>query len=239
MSFHIPKRGHKTGKWVENIPRMYNQIMKKITFFLMLALLLSSCDLWKVAPQPFPIQSPVPTFTPAIITATPFIIPPPGLDFSPTPSGVITLTATPLPATVTAAPPTSTATEPTVQAVAVDILGCNTSIDITHGMGEVTNAYVTIKNIGNVDLPNTCALLRAIDEDREHPDKEVCATNLPAQYQVTQKLTVDSQYQTDTIIQVDVTSNGAILIRVDKQSCRDISLIGGAPSDTGVVKPIQ
>ena len=106
-------------------------------------------------------------------------------------------------------------------------------------MGQVTNAYVTIKNTGNVDLLNACALLRAIDEDREHPDKEVCVTNLPAQYQVTQKLTVDSQYQADTIIQVDVTSNGIILLRVDKQSCRDISLIGGAPTDTGVVKPLQ
>ena len=61
-----------------------------------------------------------------------------------------------------------------MQSVAVDILGCNTSIDITHGMGEVTNAYVTVKNTGMVDLPNTCALLRAIDEDREHPDKKVC-----------------------------------------------------------------
>ncbi len=213
--------------------------MKKIPFFLILALLLSSCDLWKVAPQPFPIQSPVPTFTPAIITATPFIILPPGLDFSPTPSGIIPLTPTPLPSTVTAEPPTQTATQPIVQAVAVDILGCNTSLDISHGMGEVTNAYVTIKNTGNVDLPNACALLRAIDEDREHPDKEVCVTNLPAQYQVTQKLTVDSQYQADTIIQVDVTSNGTILLRVDKQSCRDISLIGGTPTDTGVVKPLQ
>lgn len=106
-------------------------------------------------------------------------------------------------------------------------------------MGEVTNAYVLIKNTGTVDLPNTCGLLRAIDEGREHPDKKVCATNLPAQNQVTLKLTVDSTYQKDTIIQVDVTSNDAILMRVDKQSCRDISLFGGVPSDVGVVKPIQ
>jgi hypothetical protein len=121
----------------------------------------------------------------------------------------------------------------------MDILGCNTSIDITHGMGEVTNAYVTVKNIGNVDLPNTCALLRAIDEGREHPDKEVCVPNLPVQNQVTLKLTVDSTYNKDTIIQVDASSNGAILLRLDKQSCTDIGLFGGAPSDVGVVKPIE
>jgi hypothetical protein len=124
--------------------------------------------------------------------------------------------------------------------VAVDILGCNTSIDITHGMGEVTNAYVTVKNTGTVDLPNTCALLRAIDEeDREHPDKKVCVANLPVRNQVTLKLTVDSVYQQNTVIQVDTSSNDVLLLRVDKPSCTDIGLFGGAPSDVGVIKPIK
>lgn len=106
------------------------------------------------------------------------------------------------------------------------------------GMGEVTNAYVRIKNNGTIDLQNTCGFLRAIDEGREHPDKKVCVSNLPIQHQVTLKLTVDSTYKQDTIIQVDVTSNDNILLRVDKHSCRDIGLFGGTPSDVGVVKPI-
>lgn len=106
-------------------------------------------------------------------------------------------------------------------------------------MGEVTNAYVTVKNTGTADLPNACALLRAIDEDREHPDKKICVSNLPAQNQVTFKLTVDSAYKQDTIIQVDALSNDAVILRVDKQSCRNISLFGGKPSDVGIVKPIQ
>jgi len=105
-------------------------------------------------------------------------------------------------------------------------------------MGEVTNAFVTVINNGTIDLPNTCALLRAIDEDREHPDKKNCVANLPAQHQVTLKLTVDSQYKVDTVIQVDVTSNDVTLLRLDKQSCRDIGLFGGAPSDVGQIKPI-
>jgi hypothetical protein len=126
-----------------------------------------------------------------------------------------------------------------VQSVAVDILGCNTSIDITHGMGEVTNAYVTVKNTGTVDLPNTCALLRAIDEDRVHPDKQKCVVNLPVQSQVTLKLTVDSTYKQNTIIQVDTSSNDVLLLRIDKPSCADIGLFGGAPSDIGVIKPIK
>ena len=106
-------------------------------------------------------------------------------------------------------------------------------------MGEVTNAYVTVKNTGNVTLPNTCALLRAIDEDREHPDKKVCVSNLPIQHQVTLKLTVDSAYQQDTAIQVDASSNEILLLRVDKASCTDIGLFGGEPDDAGIVKPIE
>jgi hypothetical protein len=224
--------------------------MKKIITFIILAFLMGACDTWGVQPQPFPVWTPIPSRTPGVVTATPIILAPPFTQTN-TPNVVVitpvtvtlTNTDTPSPtATLVTIFPTDTPTVPTitpVQSVAVDILGCNTSIDITHGMGEVTNAYVTVKNTGNVDLPNTCALLRAIDEDREHPDKKKCVTNLPAQYQVTLKLTVDSAYKQDTIIQVDASSNDIILLRVDKQSCTDIGLFGGAPSDVGVIQPIQ
>ena len=185
-------------------------------------------------------------FTPGIITPTPFIIPPPVFVNTETPSSNVTvispvtaeITFTPTPTTTfTPIPPTETFTPSPIQSVNLAILGCNTSIDITHGMGEVTNAFVTVINNGTIDLPNACAILRAIDEDREHPDKKICVTNLPSQQQVSLKLTVDSQYKVDTIIQIDVTSNEITLLRLDKQSCRDISLFGGAPSDIGVIKP--
>lgn len=223
--------------------------MKKISALLVFIFILTACDTWGVAPQPFPVWTVIPSRTPSIVTATPIII---TLPFTETAiPGVtvivpVTLTNTETPSptpTSTLIPPTETSTpipiSTAVQSVAVDILGCNTSIDIAHGMGEVTNAYVTVKNTGTVDLPNTCALLRAIDEDREHPDKKVCVTNLPLQNQVTLKLTVDSAYKKDTIIQVDTTSNDVILLRVDKPSCTDIGLFGGAPSDVGVIKPIE
>ncbi len=220
--------------------------MKKIFTFIILTFLIGACDTWGVQPQPFPVWTPIPSRTPGVVTATPIIIAPPFTETATASVIVITPvtvtlanTATPSPtATLVTILPTDTPTIASVQSVAVDILGCNTSIDITHGMGEVTNAYVTVKNTGTVDLPNTCALLRAIDEDREHPDKKKCVTNLPTQYQVTFKLTVDSAYKKDTIIQVDVSSNDALLLRVDKPSCTDIGLFGGAPSDVGVVKPI-
>ena len=221
--------------------------MKKITVLALLAFIVSACDIWGAQPQPFPVWTAIPTRTPAVITATPVILAPPFTQ-PPTPGAIIitpvtvTLTFTETPsstATVATIPPSETPTTAPVQSITADVLGCNTSIDITHGMGEVTNAYVTMKNTGTVDLPNTCALLRAIDEDREHPDKQVCVTNLPSQYQVTLKLTVDSAYKQDTVIQVDVSSNGTLLLRVDKPSCTDIGLFGGAPPDVGVIKPIQ
>lgn len=217
--------------------------MKK-TLSILFLLFLTACDSWGVPPQPFPVWSPVPSSTPSIFTATPLIIPPPGTI---TPAVTIisqvteTASQTPPPSsTVTLAQPTQTFTQAPIQSVGIDILGCNTGIDILNGMGEVTNAYVTIKNTGTVDLPNTCGFLRAIDEsNRAHPDKEVCVPNLPAQNQVILKLTVDSTYQQSTIIQVDALSNDVVLLRIDRQSCRDISLFGGAPSNVGIIQPIQ
>ena len=220
--------------------------MKRYPVILLLGLLLTSCDIWGIAPQPFPVLTPPPTNTPPIFTATPLIIPPPTLNFTVTP--VITSSIPTLVTNTETASPTTSATPgsalPTdtlipVQSVAVEILGCNTSIDIMNGMGEVTNAYVIVKNTGTVDLPNTCGLLRANDEGREHPDKKSCIANLPVQNQVTLKLTVDSTYKENTVTQVDALSNDAVLLRIDKQSCRDIQLIGGVPADVGVVRPIQ
>jgi hypothetical protein len=202
--------------------------MKKIFLLFLLMTCLTSCSP-SVSPQPFPVWTVISTRTPSIITATPNVL-------LPTISIIATNTPTStLIPTETAIPLTSTP----VQAVQVDILGCNTDIDIVHSMGEVTNAYVTVKNTGTIELPNTCSLLRAIDEDREHPDKRACVTNLPVQNQVTFKLTVDSAYQEDTIIQVDTLSNGVLILRVDKHSCRDIGLFGGTPPDIGVVKKTQ
>lgn len=224
--------------------RGYNSRMKKKLALMFFAFALGACDVWGAQPQPFPVWTPIPTRTPGIVTPTPII-----LTLTSSATTVVTViipvtvtstfTETPSPTATVTTTPSETPTATPVQSLSADILGCNTSLDITHGMGEVTNAYVIIKNTGAVDLPNTCALLRALDEDREHPDKKVCIPNLPAQYQVTLKLTVDSAYKKDTLIQADVSSNDVLILRVDKPSCTDISLFGGAPSDLGVIKPIE
>ena len=218
--------------------------MKKLISWLLLSFALAACDTWGSPPQPFPVWTPIPSQTPSIVTATPLILLPPFIVTTiPTTTQLVSVsqtnTETPSPTnTLEPVPPTQSFTPSPVQSVMVDILGCNTSLDIRNGMGEVTNAYVTIKNNGTVDLPNTCALLRAVDEDREHPDKKRCVELLPAQSQVNLKLTVDSQYKVDTIIQVDITTNDAILLRADQQSCKDIGLFGGEPPNIGVIKPM-
>ena len=220
--------------------------MKKVFGMLLLMLLLAGCDAWNVAPQPFPVWTPIPTRTPGVVTVTPLILIPSMTASSTVTFLPFTVTFTPESPTVTntviALPVTDTFTPPPTPftAVQIDILGCNTGLDVTHGMGEVTNAYVVLKNTGTVDLPNACALLRAADEDRVHPDKTKCVDMLPAGFQVTLKLTVDSVYQVDTVIQVDASSNSSLLLRVDRPSCTDIDLsAGGAPLDVGVVKPIS
>jgi hypothetical protein len=207
--------------------------MNRLMLFSFIALVLTGCEVWTVNPQPFPVWTAIPSRTPGVVTATPLIIIP-------------TMTASQLPGTPVGPgetpsatlPPTVTNTSTPYQEIKVIILGCNTGIDFSHGMGEVTNAYITLQNTGTLDLPDSCGLLRAIDEDREHPDKKRCVENLPAGYQVTLKLTVDSAYQEDTVIQVDASSGGQLLLREDQPSCRDIDIIGPIPGDIGVVKPI-
>ena len=222
--------------------------MKKISSFLLMTFLLTACGDWNVAPQPFPVWTAIPSRTPGILSPTPIILIP-TMTASPTP-GVVPITpitpTTPadVPPTFTFTPPVTetasvTATVPPFQAMQVGIIGCNTGLDISHGMGEVTNAYVILKNTGNVDLPNACGLLRAVVEYRVHPDKTKCVDNLPAGYQVTLKLTVDSTFQESTIIQVDASSNDTLLLRVDKQSCTNLDIVGSViPGDVGVIKPI-
>ncbi|MCC7119430.1 MAG: hypothetical protein IT310_12970 [Anaerolineales bacterium] len=204
--------------------------MRKISITLF-SFLIAACS---PAIAPLPAWTAFATGTPNIVTATPLA------PLSATPL-IFTLPFTPTPATATpsiTATDTAQATSSPFQAVTIDILGCDTSLDVLHGMGEVTNAYVTVKNIGTTDLPNACALLRAIDEDREHPDKKACVPNLPVQNQTTFKLTVDTAYKQDTIIQVDALSNDTVILRVDQQACKNISLFGGAPGDVGIIKPI-
>ena len=217
--------------------------MKKLVPILLLTTLLASCNGWVL--QPLPNNPPTPflpfTQTPSIFTSTPVVI---GVTATPgiaTPTASVTLSAFP---SVTSSPTgsiISTLTNTNVPvagaALTITVLGCNTSIDITHGMGEVTNAYVTLKNIGDVDLTKIRATLFARDPGAQvHPDTTVELTSLSIGYQVTIKLTVDSTYQQETPIQIEVTSNQFVFPREGSASCRDIGLL--APNPGGLRTPI-
>lgn len=219
--------------------------MKKLFIVILSAFVVSSCNGWPFQISPYNPPTPFlpPTQTPLIVSPTPVVIG--AATSTPQVSTPIFASATPFPIfTLTNTPffpptdmPTSTATVLVpVAAVGVEVLGCNTSIDITHGMGEVTNAFVTLRNTGNVDLTNIRATLVALDEGREHPDKTVEIAYIPAAYQVTLKLTVDSTYQQETPIQIEISADGGLFQRVGEDSCRDIGLV--APSPSSLITPI-
>lgn len=216
--------------------------MKKITVISLAMILLTSCSGWPFQPSPYNPPTPFlpPTNTPSIHSPTPVII---GVN-----------SATPMVATATAIPSnrpfvpstntplvvgSSTATQITsapAPSLAVEVLGCSTSIDVTHGMGEVTDAYLTLTNNGNVDLTNIRATVFALDEGREHPDKTVELTILPVNYQVSIKLTADSTYREETPIQIEVAADGNLFQRIGEASCRDIGLF--APGTESLMTPI-
>ena len=217
--------------------------MKKTVSAILLNLLpflITSCTGWVIQPGTPPTPFLPPTNTPSVFTATPVVI-----VTSATPTVVIPtsttiqfITATSMPTLIpsnTAAinPPT---TAPSGPGVSVEVLGCDTSIDVTHGMGEVTNAFVVVRNTGGVQLTNLNTTLHALDEGREHPDKTVEIPLLLADYKVTLKLTVDSTYRADTPIQIEVTADGGLFQRVGADSCRDIGLF--APNPMDLITPV-
>jgi len=216
--------------------------MRRIIPIVLFAVLLSGCNGWVIQPIPYPTPLVPPSPLPSIYSPTPVII------------GVTNASATPVIATSTITPtffPTSTnnvqATDTPVNtltptsatampALQIIILGCNTSIDLTHGMGEVTNAFVTLKNIGNVELTNLVTTLYALDEGREHPDKTQETASLPVGYETTLKLTVDSTYKQESTIQVETKSDQGTFPREGVAACRDIGLL--TPDPQGLNTPV-
>ena len=204
-----------------------------------LLLLLAACDGWPSGPDVYGAGTTAPTRTPRIQTVTPLVVSPTPLILTPD-----TATAT-LPAetlTPSALPPSETPTmmvTPATAPLGAFILGCETSIDLLHSMGEVTNAYVRIVNRTGTEAANVCATLRGLDEDRAHPDKTKCFASLPAGYQVTVKLTVDTAYKEATPVQVDLTADEALVTRIGEPACKAIGVLLPGAGELGVPRPIS
>ena len=212
--------------------------MKKIVPTILMAVFLTSCNGWVI--QPFPGNPPTPflppTSTPSIFTPTPVVI---GVASATPNISLATHTFTPQPTNtpfIFISDTPSLTNLPSGPSISVEVLGCNTSIDVTHGMGEVTNAFITLKNTGGLQLTNLKATLFALDEGREHPDKMIEISSIPIAYQVTIKLTADSTYQQETPIQIEVSGDGGLFQRVGSASCEDIGLL--APDPNGLYTPI-
>lgn len=209
--------------------------MKKKSFLLAIALaFLTACDGWVYVVPTFP--APPPTLTPRIYSPTPVFWTATAtaavLEASVTPTSAV-LPAPSDTATAFLETPTFTAlpaASPIPGSLTVEVLGCNTSVDITHGMGEVTNAFVVLKNASGSDFTELCTTLFAYDEGRVHPDKTVCLPSLRNNFQIILKLTVDSTYKKDTPIQVEVKQGDALLTRIGQDSCKDIGLFAPAPT---------
>ena len=213
--------------------------MRKAILFIVLTTTLTACNGWGVQPLPYNPPTPIviPTRTPSIYTPTPVSFG--NTDTPPAPTDTITPTLLPSTATSTEAPAnTSTPINSSnVPALQIIVLGCNTSIDITHGMGEVTNAFVTLKNTGAVELTNLIATLYALDEGREHPDKVQEVSSIPVGFEIMLKMTVDSTYKQESPIQVEVTSNQMVFPREGIASCRDIGLFAPKPETLNMPVP--
>ncbi|MBN2386435.1 MAG: hypothetical protein JXB85_05405 [Anaerolineales bacterium] len=199
--------------------------MRLRLFALILIFLLAGCG-WTANPLPV-VPTSLPSPTPRVLSPTPVII----LPTITTPTLTPSVTPTGIPPTETPSPTSPTPTlAPALEAV---IFGCNTSLDLSHSMGEVTNAFATLRNPGGLDLTQVCATLSASDEDREHPDKTVCVPLLAAGYQVTLKLTVDTGFREDTSIQIDVVSAEGLSTSASAPSCTALSLFSMPPGDLG------
>jgi hypothetical protein len=210
--------------------------MKKILPILISIMLLTGCDGRFFKPSSYNLPTPFrpPTQTPYIITATPLLATStPAVN---TPGTVATATSVTLPIDTALPEPTSFVP---ISSVSVEVLGCNTSLDITHGLGEVTNAFVTLTNAGNIDLTNIKATLFALDEGQPHPDKTAEIALLPRAQKVTIKLTVDSTYNADSPIQVEVSADGGLFQRVGEASCKDIGIFAPDPASLNTPVPVN
>jgi len=215
------------------------QKMKRAVFVILAGLLLASCNGWVIQPPgnpPTPFLPP--TQTPSIFTATPIVINPTATSQIPTSTAIPFITATFSPVPVSSdTPGIPTPIPPSGPSISVEILGCNTSIDVVHGMGEVTNAFVVLRNTGGVELTNLKVTLNALDEGRVHPDKTVDVSLLPMGYKATLKLTVDSTYKAETPIQIEVSGDAGLFQRLGADSCKDIGVLAPNPDSLNTPMP--
>lgn len=95
--------------------------------------------------------------------------------------------------------------------IAMNIIGCDTGFDVSHGLGEITNVFAEVSNSGDADAANINLVASATDEGGEHPNKRATIPTLPAGQKTVVKLTLDTTYQTyGTITVIGTSSSGTV-----------------------------
>lgn len=140
-------------------------------------------------------------------TNTPTSTPTPTKSLTPTP----TFTSTPSPT------PSSTPTPP--PKLNIMIQSCDIGIDLLNNLGEVTNAYITVQNIGERDISDINMLLTANDEQKPYAKRSFTLQYLPADYEITVKLTVDTESMVDTVLTFTLDAEPEVHEKITKEGC--------------------
>jgi hypothetical protein len=120
------------------------------------------------------------------------------------------------------ATPSPSPTQVPVPKLNAIIMTCDTGIDIFNKLGEVTNAYVTVQNVGAGDANDVQIELSAVDEGKPHPDKSFVVQHLPFGYEISLKLTVDTTEKTATSLILNVSSVEGVKAAATKSSCTSL-----------------
>ena len=169
------------------------------------------------------------TWTPIYVptaTSTATATPRPSATLTPTLAPLLTATWTLTPRVPTPTSTTTPTNAPQPPGLTTTILGCDTGLDIVRGLGEVMNAYVRVRNTSGGDLTNVCVILNATNEGKPHPDKSRCFGSLRSNYEVTTKLTVDTQSGTPTTLSVTTTNTQGLNSSVSGAGCRALDSAG-------------
>lgn len=83
----------------------------------------------------------------------------------------------------------------------------------------MTNAYVTIQNVGNLTASDLVVALSSPSASGLHPDRNYTIGYLPEGHEISLKLTVDTQNSEDSSVTATVTGDG-LEESASKDSCR-------------------
>jgi uncharacterized membrane-anchored protein len=121
----------------------------------------------------------------------------------------------------TALLPTITPARPQVNVI---VRGCNPQFNLVRPeIGEFTTAFVTIQNVGKVDISDVSVTLKATDEgENNHPDRVKIIQYLPSSHEVTLDLAVDTKFSQTSNIEVQVEAQEGVFERGSRDDCREI-----------------